>query len=127
MNAADFAGRGAYAGEDFARRESEVRTAFWGKVRKVAVRVPFLEELIAVYYCAMDRATPLRVRGMLLAALAYFILPADAVPDLIAGLGFTDDAAVFWAAFSAVKTHIQDRHRDAAARALDRPVPDRVS
>lgn len=123
MNAADFAGRGAYAGEDFARRESEVRTAFWGKVRKVAVRVPFLEELIAVYYCAMDRATPLRVRGMLLAALAYFILPADAVPDLIAGLGFTDDAAVIATVVSLIGTHIKPRHRAAAAEALGKEMP----
>ena len=29
----------------------------------------------------------MRVRGMLLAAIAYFILPFDFLPDVIAGLG----------------------------------------
>ena len=29
------------------------------------------------------------------AAMAYFIMPADMIPDFIIGLGFTDDATVF--------------------------------
>jgi uncharacterized membrane protein YkvA (DUF1232 family) len=39
---------------------------------------------------------------MLLAALAYFILPFDFIPDMIPGLGFTDDAAVLTAVFALV-------------------------
>ena len=67
----------------------------------------------------------MRVRGMLLAALAYFILPLDIVPDLIAALGFADDAALLAAVIGLVSTHITPVHRAAAARALDKELPDR--
>jgi len=68
-------------------------------------------------------ATPLRVRGMLLAAIAYFILPFDFVPDIIAGLGFADDAALVTAVVALVSAHITPTHRAAAARALDKELP----
>ena len=67
---------------------------FWRKVGRVAARVPFVEDLLAAYFCAIDRNTPTYVRGVLLGAVAYFVLPADMIPDLLAPLGFTDDASV---------------------------------
>lgn len=108
------------------RREAKVRTEFWAKFRRVAGMIPFAEDLAAAYYCALDPRTPLKVRGMLLGALAYFILPFDLVPDIILGFGFTDDAAVLAAALSTVARNIQPRHREAAAEALGtrRPGPD---
>ena len=36
----------------------------------------------------------IRDRAYIVGALGYFILPIDLVPDLIAGLGYTDDLAV---------------------------------
>lgn len=105
-------------------REEKVRTRFWDKFRRVAGKIPFADDLVAAYYCALDTETPLRVRGMLLGALAYFILPTDAVPDIIAGIGFTDDAAVLAAVVSLVSQHIKPRHRVAAAKALDKDMPD---
>jgi uncharacterized membrane protein YkvA (DUF1232 family) len=111
---------------DFAERERKVRQDFWAKLRRFAGRVPFVEDIVAAYYCALDPATPMRVRGMLLAALAYFILPFDLIPDMIAGLGFADDAALLTAVFGLVASHITPVHRAAAARALDRELPQRV-
>jgi uncharacterized membrane protein YkvA (DUF1232 family) len=106
-----------------AEREREVRRDFWSKLKRFAGHVPFIEDIVAAYYCALDPATPTRVRGMLLAALAYFILPVDLIPDMIAGLGFADDAALLTAVFGLVAAHITDTHRAAAARALDRELP----
>ena len=104
-------------------RERQVRRDFWAKLKRFAGRVPFVEDLVAAYYCALDPATPTRVRGMLLAALAYFILPLDIVPDLIVGLGFADDAALLTAVVGLVSAHITPIHRAAAARALDKELP----
>ena len=61
----------------------------------MAGQIPFAEDLAAAYFCAVDPATPSRVKGILFAALAYFVMPVDFIPDFITGLGFTDDAAVF--------------------------------
>jgi uncharacterized membrane protein YkvA (DUF1232 family) len=100
--------------------ESEVREKFWRTARKAARHVPFMEDVVAAYYCAMDRNTPLRAKGILLAALGYFILPTDAIPDFVFGLGFTDDIAVLTAAITAVRAHITPAHRLAAREAIAR-------
>ena len=108
-----------------AERERKVRRDFWAKLKRFAGKVPFVEELVAAYYCALDPATPMRVRGMLLAAIAYFILPIDLIPDMIAGLGFADDMALITAVVGLVAAHITPTHRAAAARALDKELPPR--
>ena len=91
---------------------------FLRKVRRVAARVPFVEDLLAAYFCAIDRNTPTYVRGVLLGAVAYFVLPADMIPDLLAPLGFTDDASVIAAAIAAIGGHLQPRHREQARHSL---------
>ena len=100
--------------------EQKVRAGFWPKVRKVAAGLPFAKDLLSVWYCAQDDETPIAAKGMMLAALAYFVLPTDAIPDFIAGLGYTDDAAVFAALLAIVGKNLKPRHREAARRTLDR-------
>ena len=101
-----------------AAREERVRGRFWATFRRAARMIPFADDVVAAYYCALDPATPHRVRAMLLAALAYFVLPLDAVPDLLAGIGFTDDVTVLVATIALVRAHITPVHREAARRAL---------
>ena len=86
--------------------ERQVRAELMAKVKSTLGRVPFVEELVAAYLCAIDPETPKRVKATLLGALVYFITPIDAVPDVLLGLGFTDDAAVFWFALSQVRKYI---------------------
>ena len=100
--------------------EGEVREKFWRTARKAARQVPFMDQVVAAYYCALDKNTPLRAKAILLAALGYFVLPADTIPDVVLGLGFTDDIAVLTAAITAVRAHITPAHRLAAKEALDR-------
>ena len=100
----------------FARDEQRTRSGFWRKARKTLGRVPFTEDAVAAFLCATDGATPLSIRATLFGALAYFVLPFDVIPDFIAGLGYTDDAAVLIAAMTAASTHITEAHR-AKARA----------
>jgi uncharacterized membrane protein YkvA (DUF1232 family) len=81
--------------------------------------LPFAEDLLAAYYCAFDRETPLPVKAALVGALAYFVLPVDAIPDVLPVLGFTDDAAVLATAIKLVSSHIRPEHRAAAKDKLD--------
>jgi uncharacterized membrane protein YkvA (DUF1232 family) len=97
---------------------ARVREEFWPKMKAVAAKIPFAEDAIAAYYCALDRETPLRVRGTLLAALAYFVVPLDVLPDVLPALGFTDDAAVLMMALQLISSHIKPEHREAARAAL---------
>lgn len=100
------------------RRERRVRAKFWPTLKRAVRQVPFSRDLIAAYYCAIDRRTPTRVRGVLLAALAYFVMPIDFLPDMFVLVGFTDDVAVLAAAFRMIQGHIADRHYEAADLAL---------
>jgi uncharacterized membrane protein YkvA (DUF1232 family) len=98
----------------FESNEKRVREGFWQKVRRTLGRVPFTEDAVAAFYCATDTATPLPIRATLFGALAYFVMPFDIIPDFIAGLGYTDDAAVLLAAFTAASSHITEMHRQKA-------------
>ena len=100
------------------RQSQRVRKRFWPVLKRAVRTIPFGRDLVAAYYCALDPTTPLRVRGILLAALAYFVLPLDAVPDILAFVGFSDDVAVLTAAFAAISGHIRENHYVAADRAL---------
>ncbi|MAK59651.1 MAG: hypothetical protein CMK09_01610 [Ponticaulis sp.] len=93
------------------------------KLMRVAGKIPFADDLAASWYCAQDPDTPLKVKLVLLAALGYFVIPTDLLPDVIMGLGFTDDATVLATALSIVGGQIQPQHRRAARRLLGLPEP----
>lgn len=95
-----------------------VKSGFVQKLLAALGAIPFARDAAAAYFCAFDPATPPRVKAVLLAALAYFVLPLDAVPDLFALIGFTDDATVLALALAMVGGAIQPAHRARAQRLL---------
>jgi len=101
-------------------QETLVRRRFADKVRSVAGRVPFLDRAVAAYLAAVDRRTPASARAVLFAALAYFVIPTDMIPDFIAALGYTDDATVLMVALRALSPHIRPDHHRRAKQFLDR-------
>jgi uncharacterized membrane protein YkvA (DUF1232 family) len=50
-----------FAHAAFWRRDDDgtLKRNFWRKLKRVAARIPFAEELLAAYYCAFDKDTPL--------------------------------------------------------------------
>ena len=114
----------------FREQERTVRRDFWAKLKHFAGQVPFVDDVVAAYYCALDPATPMRVRGILLAALVYFIFRLRSRPltwlSRLPALGFTDDAAVLTAVFG-LSAHITPVHRAEAARALGKELRNKRS
>lgn len=106
------------ASDSFSADEARVKREFWPTIKRVARNVPFAEDAVAAYYCALDRETPTHVRAALIGALAYFVLPFDAMPDFLPLVGFADDASILAAAIATVRMHMKDRHRGAARRTL---------
>jgi uncharacterized membrane protein YkvA (DUF1232 family) len=100
------------------RDEERLKRRFWEKLRRVAGKIPFAEDLVAAFYCASDPQTPRRVKLILLGAIAYFIFPTDAVADLLPLVGFADDAAVLAAAITQVAGSITEEHRAKARKSL---------
>jgi uncharacterized membrane protein YkvA (DUF1232 family) len=119
-------GVGIDLGDDakLAREEARVRREFWPKFKRFAAQLPFAEDLVAAYFCALDRNTPRSVHVALIGALAYFVLPFDFIPDMLPLIGFADDAAVLATAIRLVSTHIGPQHREAAQRIIARAAAD---
>jgi uncharacterized membrane protein YkvA (DUF1232 family) len=97
-----------------ARDEAGVFSEFWTRFKSVGRNLPFAEDMLAAVYCALDPATPARVRALVVGAIAYFIMPIDGLPDILPLIGFTDDAAVIAATIAAIRAHMKPEHRDKA-------------
>jgi len=106
--------------QQLAQDERTLKRRFWQKLRALAARLPFAEDLIAAHYCAFDRQTPVHVKAALVGAIAYFVLPADAIPDILPVISYSDDAAMLAAAIKLVASHITPDHREAARQKLAR-------
>jgi uncharacterized membrane protein YkvA (DUF1232 family) len=87
-------------------------------ISRSAGKIPFADDVVAMWYCAMDASTPAKVKASIIGALAYLVLPTDVIPDIFAGLGFTDDITVLTAVLALVTSHIKPEHRDRAKDTL---------
>ncbi|WP_434529297.1 YkvA family protein [Vibrio sp. K4] len=93
---------------------------FW---RKMKNSVKKAGEEIAVmgiksWLAMADSNTSVRHKAILGGALAYFVLPTDMVPDVLAGVGFTDDMAALTLAANSVGNAITEEHEEQAREKL---------
>ena len=100
--------------------EMRVKRDFWPKMRRVASRIPFANQALAAWYATQDPETPFRAKAVLFGALAYFVMPVDAIPDFLAVVGFSDDAAVIAAVLATFGANIKDKHHQMAKETLAR-------
>ncbi|CAI8784555.1 YkvA family protein [Methylococcus capsulatus] len=62
--------------------------------------------------CAQKRySLPWQSLGLIVAAVVYFVMPVDLIPDFILSLGFADDAALLAWTFRQVKSDLEDFRR----------------
>jgi uncharacterized membrane protein YkvA (DUF1232 family) len=113
---------GVYLPKSIQRNERTARGLI-PKLLRLAGQIPFADDLASAYYCARDPRTPTKAKAVLFAAVAYFVMPLDMLPDVIAGLGFTDYATVLATALGVVGAHVKERHRAMARRLLRLPEP----
>ncbi|MNI42821.1 hypothetical protein D3C73_971260 [compost metagenome] len=93
------------------KQEEYVKKGFLKKVKKHASKIPFAKDAVAMYFCALDSKTPLTAKITAFGALAYIVLPLDLIPDILLIVGYTDDAAAFWAAYKIISNYITVEHR----------------
>ena len=91
-------------------KKAYAERGFWDKLANHAKSAGqgVVGKALTVYYVMADQKTPVRNKATAIAALGYFISPMDAVPDLIVGLGYTDDFGVLVAALTALSSSITD-------------------
>ena len=99
--------------------------SFWGKIRQFAVTAgrEVIEKALTLYYCLQDKDTPTRAKTVILGALAYFISPIDAIPDLTPLIGYSDDLGALAMALAVVASHLKKEHANLAAQKLTQWFP----
>ncbi len=105
-----------YVGGDAEANQRMVRDGFLTKARQLLGKIPLGQDTVAMYFVMIDKQTPTWVKGTVGAALAYFVMPIDAVADVIPFVGLVDDAGVLAATLSAVSAFVTDKHQQQAQR-----------
>lgn len=87
-------------------------------MKRATSRIPFMDDVLAMYYCAADKKTPSKVRIAIGATLLYLVMPLDVIPDFLAVIGYTDDVTALMVVLKLVSSQVTADHRQKAAAAL---------
>ncbi len=94
--------------------------SFWSKIKRFATKAgkEVIERALILYFCFLDGDTPAWAKGVIVAALGYFISPVDAIPDVTPVVGYADDLGALIGAAAAVAVHIKKEHMNKAKEKL---------
>ena len=101
--------------------EGYTDSSFWEKVKSFALQAgrEVIEKALWLYYAAQRSETPAWAKGVIYGALAYFISPIDAIPDITPFVGYVDDLGAISAAIGMVSVYINDEVKVQAKAKLD--------
>jgi uncharacterized membrane protein YkvA (DUF1232 family) len=94
LNQLDFGGRSEEEVED---KMEYVEDNLWGKLEKTGKRISFAKDILALYKYMRDPFVKWYRKSIVVAALIYFIVPIDTIPDLTPLFGYLDDLGVITA------------------------------
>jgi uncharacterized membrane protein YkvA (DUF1232 family) len=94
------------AGADYGPHYSE--TGLRAKLARYAKAAGkhVIERVLWLFYAAKDPKMPLGTKAAIYSALGYFILPIDALPDVLPVLGYTDDMGVLAGALALCAAYV---------------------
>ena len=103
----------------YAKNYSE--DGFWNKITSVlkSAGLVTLYKALQLYYVLKESSCPAHIKAAILAALGYFILPIDVVPDFIPGVGFGDDLVAITAALVIAQAYVDEEVKRKARDKLD--------
>jgi uncharacterized membrane protein YkvA (DUF1232 family) len=87
--------------------------SFWDKLRKSGVKAgrEVFEKALILYYVMDDPDVPTWAKVTAGSALAYLVMPFDAIPDAIPVVGFSDDLVAIVSALATIAACITKEHR----------------
>lgn len=94
--------------------------SLWDKLARYARQAGLgvCERALWLWYTAQSPNTPKWAKRTAYGALAYFILPVDAIPDMIPIAGFSDDFSALSAALGVIAIYVTPEIKDKASTTL---------
>lgn len=80
----------------------------WNKIKKYSKKAgsSAIYVVLLLYFVLQKEEVPVKSKVIIIGALGYFILPFDLIPDVAAGVGYTDDFSALIAALLQVSMYI---------------------
>lgn len=93
---------------------------FWDKLTKFAKKAgsSVVYAVLLLYFTLQKPEVPAKTKAIIIGALGYFILPIDLIPDVAAGIGFTDDLGALGVALLQVAMYIDEDVKNKAKEKL---------
>ena len=93
---------------------------FWGKTTRFAKAAgsEVMERALQLYYASRSPDTPAWAKRTAYGALGYFLVPVDAIPDIVPAVGYGDDLGVLAMAVATIVLHITPAVKRQAADKL---------
>jgi uncharacterized membrane protein YkvA (DUF1232 family) len=80
--------------EEVQKKIEYVDENLWSKLEKSGKRISFAKDILALYRYIKDPFVKWYRKAIVVAALIYFIVPIDTIPDLTPFFGYLDDLGV---------------------------------
>jgi uncharacterized membrane protein YkvA (DUF1232 family) len=94
LNQLDFGGKSE---DDVEEDIKYVDENLWAKLEKGGKKISFARDIVALYNFMKDPIVRWHRKVIVVAALIYFIVPLDTIPDLTPFFGYLDDLGVITA------------------------------
>ncbi|MFH2057930.1 MAG: YkvA family protein [Pseudomonadota bacterium] len=96
---------------------------FWNKITKMpeTAGCSVLRAAFTLYVLLREASTPLWAKTVIVGVLGYLICPVDAIPDIIPGVGFTDDLVIMTLLIGQLYAYINNDVR----KKIDSMLPER--
>ncbi|WP_405381704.1 YkvA family protein [Phascolarctobacterium sp.] len=76
-------------------------------------------KVFQLWFVLQKPEVPTKVKAVIMGTLGYFIAPLDLIPDVAAGVGYTDDASVIAFALVYASMYIDDEVNAKAQQKVD--------
>ncbi len=83
--------------EEVQKKIDFVDENLWNKLEKSGKKVSFAKDILALYRYMKDPFVKWYRKAIVVAALVYFIVPIDTIPDITPLFGYLDDLGVITA------------------------------
>lgn len=92
--------------EELNKGIKKVDEGLWHKIEKVGSKISFIKDVKALYRYMKDPQVQWYRKTIVVAALLYFILPIDSIPDISPLIGYLDDLGVIMAVIKSMGSEL---------------------